>query len=386
MALSEETCHWSYVKEEDELIGTVEVILTLGLEITLPQITRQRLFWGKSPQRTASPGEHQSHTAAATAAAAAAAAAVATTEMNMKGMAIALAVIICATTIQGFSVFKRGRCLCIGPLAKAVKMADIETVSILHRSYSCDKVEVIQQEACTVSTMNASAVLLFCLILLSLSGTQGIPLSRTVRCSCIKIDDRPVKPRALGKLEIIPASQSCPRVEIIVTMKRTEEKRCLNPESEAIKNLLKAVSQRSLWDSFFFSDCTELPLEAGMNLSKNEIWEANVLKGLNPNGLTSCLRAQANLTSLTMEDIPAAQEASPAVSEEGALARQQEARALELTASKDQTIWSPGALGLRTSCVKGLRSSNRPQHQLLRVTSITPILLGTFLIPVVSMP
>lgn len=123
-----------------------------------------------------------------------------------------------------------------------------------------------------------------------------------------------------------------------------------------------------------------------MNLSKNEIWEANVLKGLNPNGLTSCLRAQANLTSLTMEDIPAAQEASPAVSEEGALARQQEARALELTASKDQTIWSPGALGLRTSCVKGLRSSNRPQHQLLRVTSITPILLGTFLIPVVSMP
>ncbi|XP_007651361.1 C-X-C motif chemokine 11 [Cricetulus griseus] len=63
--------------------------------------------------------------------------------MNMKGMAIALAVIICATTIQGFSVFKRGRCLCIGPLAKAVKMADIETVSILHRSYSCDKVEVI---------------------------------------------------------------------------------------------------------------------------------------------------------------------------------------------------------------------------------------------------
>ncbi|CAO2639338.1 C-X-C motif chemokine 10, partial [Lemmus lemmus] len=71
----------------------------------------------------------------------------------------------------------------------------------------------------------------------------GIPLSRTVRCYCIKIDDRPIKPRALGKLEIIPASQSCPRIEIIATMKRTEEKRCLNPQSEAIKSLVEAVSK-----------------------------------------------------------------------------------------------------------------------------------------------
>ncbi|XP_041527475.1 C-X-C motif chemokine 10 [Microtus oregoni] len=92
--------------------------------------------------------------------------------------------------------------------------------------------------------MNASSVLVFCLILLSLSGTQGIPLSRTVRCFCIKIDDRPIKHRAIGKLEIIPASQSCPRVEIIATMKRTEEKRCLNPESEAIKSLVKSVSKK----------------------------------------------------------------------------------------------------------------------------------------------
>ncbi|XP_028644991.1 C-X-C motif chemokine 10 [Grammomys surdaster] len=92
--------------------------------------------------------------------------------------------------------------------------------------------------------MNPRAAVIFCLILLSLSGTQGIPLSRTVRCTCISIDDRPVKPRALGKLEIIPASLSCPQIEIIATMKKSDEKRCLNPESEAIKNLLKAVSQK----------------------------------------------------------------------------------------------------------------------------------------------
>ncbi|XP_005068200.3 C-X-C motif chemokine 11 [Mesocricetus auratus] len=63
--------------------------------------------------------------------------------MNLKGMAIALAVISCATTIQGFSMFKGGRCLCIGPLAKAVKIADIETVSVFYPSYRCGKVEVI---------------------------------------------------------------------------------------------------------------------------------------------------------------------------------------------------------------------------------------------------
>lgn len=64
--------------------------------------------------------------------------------MNMKGTAIALAVIICATAaVQGFSMFKRGRCLCIDDRAKAVKLADIETVSVIYPSNGCDKVEVI---------------------------------------------------------------------------------------------------------------------------------------------------------------------------------------------------------------------------------------------------
>ncbi|XP_012599751.1 C-X-C motif chemokine 10 [Microcebus murinus] len=89
--------------------------------------------------------------------------------------------------------------------------------------------------------MNQSAILIFCLIFLTLSGTQGMPLSRTVRCTCIKISIRPINPRYLEKLEIIPASHSCPHAEIIATMKKKGEKRCLNPESKAIKNLLKAV-------------------------------------------------------------------------------------------------------------------------------------------------
>ncbi|KAF7485614.1 C-X-C motif chemokine 10 [Marmota monax] len=89
--------------------------------------------------------------------------------------------------------------------------------------------------------MNQSAVFIFCLIFLTLSGTQGMPLSRTTRCNCIQISNRSVNPKSLEKLELIPASESCPCVEIIATMKKSGEKRCLNPESKAIKNLLKAL-------------------------------------------------------------------------------------------------------------------------------------------------
>ncbi|XP_004406390.1 C-X-C motif chemokine 10 [Halichoerus grypus] len=91
--------------------------------------------------------------------------------------------------------------------------------------------------------MNQSAVLIFCLIFLTLTGTQGIPLSRTTRCTCIKISDGSVNPKSLEKLEVIPASQSCPRVEIIATLKKNGEKRCLNPESKKIKILLRAISK-----------------------------------------------------------------------------------------------------------------------------------------------
>ncbi|XP_022361918.1 C-X-C motif chemokine 10 [Lutra lutra] len=91
--------------------------------------------------------------------------------------------------------------------------------------------------------MNRSAVLIFCLIFLTLNGTQGIPFSRTTRCTCIKISDGSINPRSLEKLEVIPASQSCPRVEIIATLKKNGEKRCLNPASKKIKILLKAISK-----------------------------------------------------------------------------------------------------------------------------------------------
>ncbi|XP_037685941.1 C-X-C motif chemokine 11 isoform X1 [Choloepus didactylus] len=63
--------------------------------------------------------------------------------MCVKGMAIALAVLFCATIVPGFPMFKGGRCLCIGPGVKAVKVTDIEKASIIYPSNNCDKIEVI---------------------------------------------------------------------------------------------------------------------------------------------------------------------------------------------------------------------------------------------------
>ncbi|CAO2639336.1 C-X-C motif chemokine 11 [Lemmus lemmus] len=40
-------------------------------------------------------------------------------------------------------MFRAGRCLCINPGVKAVKMADIEEVSIIDPTIGCTKVEVI---------------------------------------------------------------------------------------------------------------------------------------------------------------------------------------------------------------------------------------------------
>ncbi|TEA09906.1 hypothetical protein DBR06_SOUSAS12110017 [Sousa chinensis] len=42
-----------------------------------------------------------------------------------------------------FPMFKGGRCLCTHPGVKAVKVADIQKVSIIYPSNNCDKIEVI---------------------------------------------------------------------------------------------------------------------------------------------------------------------------------------------------------------------------------------------------
>ncbi|XP_012579594.1 PREDICTED: C-X-C motif chemokine 10 [Condylura cristata] len=92
--------------------------------------------------------------------------------------------------------------------------------------------------------MSPRALLTLCLIFLTLNGTQGIPLLRISRCSCVATIDRLVNPRLIEKLEMIPPSPSCSRAEIIVTVKKTGEKRCLNPDSKVVRNFLKTITMK----------------------------------------------------------------------------------------------------------------------------------------------
>ncbi|XP_043828503.1 C-X-C motif chemokine 10 [Dromiciops gliroides] len=95
--------------------------------------------------------------------------------------------------------------------------------------------------------MNQSAVLrtilLLCWLLILLPRIQGTPLSRNIRCRCIKFHDGAFHVKSLQKLEVIPQSSSCPHTEIIATMKRTQEQRCLNPDSKKMQDLLKLINK-----------------------------------------------------------------------------------------------------------------------------------------------
>ncbi|XP_044537103.1 C-X-C motif chemokine 10 [Gracilinanus agilis] len=97
-------------------------------------------------------------------------------------------------------------------------------------------------------TMKQSTVLrttfLLCWILIILPRVQGSPLSRNIRCRCIKSHDAVPHVKFLEKLEVIPQSSSCPRTEIIATIKRTREQRCLNPDSKQIQNLIKLINKK----------------------------------------------------------------------------------------------------------------------------------------------
>lgn len=79
---------------------------------------------------------------------------------------------------------------------------------------------------------------------MTLNGNKGIILSKTQRCTCIKMSNQTINPKLLEKIEVIPQSQFCPQVEIIVTMKKTGEKTCLDPKSKNLNNLLKALSKK----------------------------------------------------------------------------------------------------------------------------------------------
>ncbi|MBN3311200.1 CXL10 protein, partial [Amia calva] len=61
-------------------------------------------------------------------------------------------------------------------------------------------------------------------------------------CRGRKIDS--VQLPNIFKLELLPKSLTCDKVEIVVVLKSTREKKCLNPDSEFTKNLVKIMLKK----------------------------------------------------------------------------------------------------------------------------------------------
>lgn len=153
------------------------------------------------------------------------------------------------------------------------------------------------------------------------------------------------------------SSQACEKLQHPV---------CLSKFLFLLKSLLSinAVSGDSL---FFLSSLHRTSSGSCPEFVKNGVWKANVLRAwtqlvyLKP----SCLNAQTNPRSLTMEGDSRCSGGLLSVREEETLARQQGAQAVEFAASGDQNIWGSEVLWLPAPWVNGLRGSGRPQHQLL---------------------
>ncbi|XP_072570566.1 C-X-C motif chemokine 11-1-like [Paramormyrops kingsleyae] len=85
--------------------------------------------------------------------------------------------------------------------------------------------------------MKSPAVILIACVLLS--HVEGMAIVSNGRCLCIDDGVNFIKPANIEKIEVHSPSFSCQKMEIIVTMKNGEERKCLNPESKFAKNFIK---------------------------------------------------------------------------------------------------------------------------------------------------
>ncbi|XP_013998921.1 C-X-C motif chemokine 11-1-like [Salmo salar] len=95
-----------------------------------------------------------------------------------------------------------------------------------------------------MTNMITSTVLisfLACLLLVNVEGQVG---HSKARCLCLNGMVNHVKPVLIEKLEVYTSSHSCRNMEIIVTLKNGEGKRCLNPEAPFAKKTIEKIMKK----------------------------------------------------------------------------------------------------------------------------------------------
>ncbi|XP_072520675.1 C-X-C motif chemokine 11-6-like [Salminus brasiliensis] len=92
--------------------------------------------------------------------------------------------------------------------------------------------------------MKIAAVLaLVCLLVVDVRGQARDP---RLRCLCADVGLKMVRLNRVEKVEIFPSSPSCGKQEIVATLKYGAGKKCLNPESNFVQELIKRMMEKRL--------------------------------------------------------------------------------------------------------------------------------------------
>ncbi|XP_012407430.2 C-X-C motif chemokine 10-like [Sarcophilus harrisii] len=89
--------------------------------------------------------------------------------------------------------------------------------------------------------MNRIIILLLCSVLPALTKAQASTLLASTSCRCPQVNKSIPTLKSFEKLDVILPSATCPRPEIVGTMKDTKEQVCLNPDTPTMKVVLKAI-------------------------------------------------------------------------------------------------------------------------------------------------
>ncbi|XP_076854730.1 C-X-C motif chemokine 10-like [Brachyhypopomus gauderio] len=88
--------------------------------------------------------------------------------------------------------------------------------------------------------MKAATLTLVFLIIFGVTATLCAGVGGPVqRCLCAGVLLPRVKRQNIGKMEVFLSSPSCPKTEIVTTLKRTGQKLCLDPDGKQGQMILK---------------------------------------------------------------------------------------------------------------------------------------------------
>ncbi|XP_073456458.1 interleukin-8-like [Aquarana catesbeiana] len=73
---------------------------------------------------------------------------------------------------------------------------------------------------------------------------NGFSAATDMRCQCVKTLSKPIQMQQVLKLELINSGPYCPKVEVIVTLKRGSSV-CLTPEAKWVKRLISKILKRA---------------------------------------------------------------------------------------------------------------------------------------------